>query len=379
LIPLVQSNIEDKILVNKPTLPALDEFIPLLEEIWESKNLTNIGIFHQQLEEELSSFLGIDYISLFANGTLALIAALQVSRISGEVITTPYSFVATTHALKWNGITPVFCDIDPNTCNLDPNKIEKHITPNTTAIVPVHIYGNPCDTKKIEEIADIYGLKVIYDAAHAFGVKLNNQSILNFGDLSVLSFHATKIFNTFEGGAIICHDEKTKKRIDYLKNFGFASETTVIAPGINAKMNEMQAAIGLLQLKDVEANIQKRKNIAEFYRNYFMDLNGISCISEMENVQHNYGYFPIFVDKDKFGISRDELYYKLQENNIFARRYFYPLISQFQPYKGLESSNPDNLPVATRITEQVISLPIYADLGIKDIQKIINVIKIYAK
>jgi len=373
-MPKIDTNIKEKIFVNQPTLPELQDFIPLLEEIWESKNLTNMGKFHQELEKQLCKYLGVEYISLFANGTLALIAALQVLRISGEVITTPYSFVATTHALKWNGITPVFCDIESNTYNLDPLKIENLITPKTTAIVPVHIYGNPCDVKRIEEIADIYGLKVIYDSAHAFGVKLQNESILNFGDLSVLSFHATKIFNTFEGGAIICHDEKTKKRIDYLKNFGFANETTVIAPGINAKMNEMQAAIGLLQLKDVETNIHKRKEIAELYRSHLCNQDGITCISEIDGVQHNYGYFPIFIDKDKFGISRDELYYKLQESNIFARRYFYPLISQFQPYKGLESSNPENLPVATRVTEQVISLPIYADMASSNVKRIVETI-----
>lgn len=371
---VVEANIKDKIFVNQPTLPELPEFISLLEEIWESKNLTNMGKFHQKLEKQLCEFLGVKHISLFANGTLALIAALQVSRISGEVITTPYSFVATTHAIKWNGTTPVFCDVEPETYNLDPTKIESLITPRTTAIVPVHIYGNPCNVKEIEEIADIYGLKVIYDSAHAFGVKLQNESILNFGDLSVLSFHATKIFNTFEGGAIICHDEKTKKRIDYLKNFGFANETTVIAPGINAKMNEMQAAIGLLQLKSVDENIKKRSTIAELYRKALNNINGISYIPEIDGIKHNYGYFPIFIDEEKFGISRDELYFKLQENNIFARRYFYPLISQFQPYKGLESSNPENLPVATKVAEQVISLPIYADLKSTDAERIIEII-----
>ena len=367
-------NKDRKIYVNRPTLPLLDEFIPLLEDIWESKRLTNFGKYHQQLEKELARYLGVEYISLFSNGTLALIAALQVLRITGEVITTPYSFVATTNALKWNGITPVFCDIDPKTFNLDPSKIENLITPKTTAILPVHIYGNPCDVKSITEISDIYGLRVIYDAAHAFGVKYYNESILNYGDLSVLSFHATKIFNTFEGGAIICHDEKTKKRIDYLKNFGFASETKVIAPGINAKMNEMQAAIGLLQLKDVEKNTRKRKKIAEFYRESFNEVEGISFLNDMEYVHHNYGYFPIFIDEQKFGISRDELYFKLKDNNIYARRYFYPLISQFQPYKGLESSKPENLPVATKITEQVISLPIYADLEIEDAEDIVEII-----
>lgn len=376
---LTQPKIDDKIFVNKPTLPDLKEFILLLEEIWESKKLTNMGQFHQQLEKELSSFLGVEYISLFANGTLALIAALQVMRISGEVITTPYSFVATTHALKWNGITPVFCDIEPKTYNLDASKIENLITPKTTAILPVHIYGNPCDVQKIEAIADIYGLKVIYDSAHAFGVKLQNQSILNFGDLSVLSFHATKIFTTFEGGAIICHDEKTKKRIDYLKNFGFANETTVIAPGINAKMNEMQAAIGLLQLKNIEEDIRKREKIASIYKEAFCDSEGISFIPKIAEAESNYGYFPIFVNQEKIKITRDDLYFKLQENNIFARRYFHPLISQFQPYKGLDSANSNNLPIAEKAAEEVICLPIYADLKQNEEQKIIDVIKKNAK
>jgi dTDP-4-amino-4,6-dideoxygalactose transaminase len=366
---------ETKILVNKPTLPELSEFIPYLEKIWESKRLTNIGEFHKQLENELAEFLGVKHVSLFANGTLALIAALQVMRISGEVITTPYSFVATTHAIKWNGMTPVFCDIEPETCNINPEKIEALITPKTTAIVPVHIYGNPCDVEKIGEIADVYGLKVIYDAAHAFNVKINNESVLNFGDLSVLSFHATKIYNTFEGGAVISHDEKTKKRLDYLKNFGFADETTVIAPGINAKMNEMQAALGILQLKDVEKNTLKRKRIAEKYREVFSEIDGIEFINEMKNVKHNYGYFPIFVDENKYGKSRDELYEELKKNNIFARRYFYPLISQFPSYRGLDSASSDNLPVATEITEKVICLPIYADLDITEVEKICAIIK----
>ncbi|MEE9430453.1 MAG: DegT/DnrJ/EryC1/StrS family aminotransferase [Melioribacteraceae bacterium] len=364
----------ENIYVNQPTLPELDNFLPLLQDIWASKKLSNMGKFHQLLEQELAKFLGVEYISLFSNGTLALIAALQVLKIKGEVITTPYSFVATTHALKWNGITPVFCDVEPNTYNLDPTKIEKLLTDKTSAILPVHIYGNPCNVESLQDLSDMYGLKLIYDSAHAFGVKLNNKSILNFGDLSVLSFHATKIFNTFEGGAIICHDEKTKKRIDYLKNFGFANETTVIAPGINAKMNEMQAAIGLLQLKDVEINIEKRKRIAEYYRDSFNELDGITYFPNIENVYHNYGYFPIFVDENKFGSSRDELYNKLKENNIYARRYFYPLISQFQPYKDLESSSAENLPVASKVTEQVISLPIYADLKIEDVERIVEII-----
>ncbi|MDA3861467.1 MAG: DegT/DnrJ/EryC1/StrS family aminotransferase [Melioribacteraceae bacterium] len=293
LMSRTDTNIQEKIFVNQPTLPELPEFISLLEEIWESKNLTNMGKFHQELEKQLCEYLGVKHISLFANGTLALIAALQVMRISGEVITTPYSFVATTHALKWNGITPVFCDIDPKTYNLDPSKIENLITTKTTAIVPVHIYGNPCDVRKIEKIADIYGLKVIYDSAHAFGVKLKNESILNFGDLSVLSFHATKIFNTFEGCAIICHDEKTKKRIDYLKNFGFADETTVIAPGINAKMNEMQAALDLLQLKDVTTY--------QYLTNLGLELYNFNDITSLK--------FEDFIKHDKFSPNDNEKKY----------------------------------------------------------------------
>ncbi len=365
---------QKKIYVNRPTLPNLDEFTKYLSEIWESKRLTNMGEFHRRLESELADFLGVKYLSLFANGTLALIAALQVLRISGEVITTPYSFVATTHAIKWNGIKPVFCDIEKETCNINPAKIEALITPKTTAILPVHIYGMPCKTDEIQEIADIYGLKVIYDAAHAFAVKINDTSVLNFGDLSVLSFHATKIFNTFEGGAIISHDEKTKRRIDFLRNFGFANETTVITHGINAKMNEMQAALGLLQLKDVEKNIEKRKKIDALYREKFSEIDGIEFLAIPKNVKPNYGYFPIFIDEKAYGKSRDELYFHLKENNIFARRYFYPLISDFAPYRELESAARENLPVATEMASRVISLPIYADLTLNDAEKIISLI-----
>ncbi len=365
----------EKIYVNRPTLPDLEEFTQYLEQIWESKRLTNMGEFHRRLESELADFLGVKHISLFANGTLALIAALQVLRISGEVITTPYSFVATTHAIKWNGIKPVFCDIEKETCNINPAKIEALITPKTTAILPVHIYGMPCKTDEIQEIADIYGLKVIYDAAHAFAVKVNGTSILDFGDLSVLSFHATKIFNTFEGGAIISHDEKTKRRIDFLRNFGFANETTVITHGINAKMNEMQAALGLLQLKDVRKNIEKRKKIDEYYRKEFSELEGVTFLSVPENTEPNYGYFPIFIDERLYGKSRDELYFRLKENGIYARRYFYPLISDFAPYRELESAAKENLPVATETANRVISLPIYADMKEADARRIVDLIK----
>ena len=302
--PLLDKENENDIFVTKPALPQLSDFILYLQDIWETKNLTNNGKYHKILEKELAEYLGVKYVSLFTNGTLALISALQVLRITGEVITTPYSFVASTHALHWNGIKPVFCDIENRTKNLDPNKIEALITPKTTAIMPVHVYGNPCNVNEIQRIADIYGLKVIYDACHAFGVQINGESVLNFGDLSVLSFHATKVYTTMEGGAIICHDEKTKNRIDFIKNFGFAGETTVIAPGINAKMNEMQAALGLLQLQYVDEYITKRKKITEIYRKELSGVNGISFFNEMEGVKHNYSYFPIFIDEKEYGKSQ---------------------------------------------------------------------------
>jgi len=363
------------IFVTQPFLPPLEEFQEYLKQIWESKWLTNNGKFHQELEKALCEYLGVKYISLFSNGTLALITALQELRITGEVITTPYSFVATTHSLWWNNIKPVFVDIEPETLNIDPDKIEAAITPNTTAIMPVHVYGNPCNVQRIKKIADTYGLKVIYDAAHTFGVTINNNSVLNFGDLSVMSFHATKVYNTFEGGAIVCHDEATKKRIDNLKNFGFINETTVVAPGINAKMNEVQAAMGLIQLKYIDANIEKRKQITELYREKLIGINGLVFLDDMPNVKHCYSYFPILIDKDKFGKTRDELYEKLKEKNIFGRRYFYPLISQFPTYKGLDSAQPGKLPVAEKITEQVICLPIYSNLSFGDVEKVCKCIK----
>lgn len=364
-----------KITVTKPSLPPLEEFIPYLEEIWQSRVLTNNGKFHKQLEETLAEFLGVKYVSLFSNGTLALLIALQTLKITGEVITTPYSFVATTHALHWNGIKPVFVDVDSNYCNLDPAKIESAITPKTSAILPVHVYGNPCEVYDIEHIADTYGLKLIYDASHAFNVYIDGRSVLNFGDLSILSFHATKVFTTFEGGAIICHDEKTKRRIDFLKNFGFANETTVVGPGINAKMNEFQAALGLLQLNYVEKNLLKRKEIADTYKNELSDIEGIRFLDEIENVRHNYAYFPIFIDKAKFGRTRDEVYEQLKEKNIYARRYFYPLISQFPTYRDLDSAKAENLPVAEKLTEQVLCLPVYADLKVNEVEKIITLIQ----
>lgn len=363
------------IYVTQPSLPELEEFIPYLQQIWENKVLTNNGPFHQQLEKELAEFLEVPYISLFANGTLALVTALQVLRITGEVITTPYSFVATTHSLWWNNIKPVFVDIDPVFGNLDPTKVEAAITPKTTAILPVHVYGNPCKVKELQHIADTYGLKLIYDAAHCFGVKHLGTGICNFGDLSILSFHATKVFNTMEGGAIVSHDEATKKRIDYLKNFGFAGETTIMAPGINSKMNEMQAALGLVQLQHYYANIQKRHAIADVYREGLANVKGISFLPEPENTESNFAYFPILVNKKEYGLSRDQLYEKLKQNNIYGRRYFYPLISEFSMYKGLDSARPENLPVAEKMANQVICLPIYPILDIHQAKSIVKIIK----
>lgn len=362
------------IYVTQPSLPDLQEFIPYLQKIWDNKILTNNGPFHQQLEKELAQFLGVPYISLFANGTLALVTALQVLRITGEVITTPYSFVATTHSLWWNNIKPVFVDIEPEFGNLDPEKVEAAITPKTTAILPVHVYGNPCKVDRIKDIADIYGLKVIYDAAHCFGVKHKGVGICNYGDLSILSFHATKVFNTMEGGAIICHDEATKKRIDYLKNFGFAGETTIMAPGINSKMNEMQAALGLVQLKHYDENIKKRKAIADTYRKELSNIKGISFLPEPIDTDSNYAYFPIFINEKEFGISRDQLYDMLKKNNIFARRYFYPLISEFPMYTSLESASTLNLPTGTRLAEEVICLPLYSELKKEDVINITSIL-----
>lgn len=363
---------EKKITVTSPLMPSLDELNVYLHDIWNRKWLTNNGYYHHELEQALCDYLGVPYISLFTNGTLPLITALQALRITGEVITTPFSFVATTHSLWWNGIKPVFVDIDPVTCNLDPDKIEAAITPHTTAIMPVHVYGQPCDTVRIQEIADKYGLKVIYDAAHAFGVKVNGESVLNAGDMSTLSFHATKVYNTVEGGALVVHDEQTKKRIDYLKNFGFAGETTVVAPGINSKMDEVRAAYGLVNLKQVDKAIEARHHVADRYREALKDIPGIIFMNDMPGVTHNYAYFPIFVDEEKYGISRDELYARMKEHNIYGRRYFYPLISTFSTYRGLESATKENLPVATEKAEQVICLPMYYGLTDEDVDRILK-------
>lgn len=361
------------ITVTSPLMPELTELNELLKDIWNRKWITNNGHYHKELENALCEYLKVPYISLFTNGTLPLITALQALRITGEVITTPYSFVATTHSLWWNGIKPVFVDIDPKTGNIDPDKIEAAITPRTTAIMPVHVYGNPCDTVRIKEIAVKYGLKVIYDAAHAFGVEVNGQSVLNAGDMSTLSFHATKVYNTVEGGALVMHDAETKKRIDYLKNFGFAGETTVVAPGINSKMDEVRAAYGLLNLKQVDSAIEARHQVVLKYREALRDVEGITFFDDILGVKHNYSYFPIFVDAEKYGMTRDELYFKMKEHNVLGRRYFYPLISSFSTYRGLESANPDNLPEAHKMADTVICLPMHHALSKEDIKKIISI------
>lgn len=394
------------ITVTSPLLPNLDEFNELLKQIWESKWITNNGHFHQQLETALKKYLGVPQVSLFTNGTLPLLTALQALRITGEVITTPYSFVATTHSIWWAGCKPVFVDIDPRTGNLDPDKIEAAITPKTTAIMPVHCYGKPCDVRRIKEIADTYGLKVIYDAAHAFAleipkneadykrafdetrnalepctpVKRENQtveteSILNWGDMSTLSFHATKVYNTIEGGAMIMKNEETKKRIDFLKNFGFANEVTVVGPGINSKVDEMRSAYGLLNLKQVDAAIAARQRVAIKYREELRNVEGVTFFDDMPGVKHNYSYFPCFIDAKAFGMTRDELYFKMKEANVLGRRYFYPLISEYSTYRGLESANPANLPNAHKMADSVICLPMHHELSDNDIERVLDFFK----
>lgn len=362
-----------KIFVTEPFLPPLDEFIPYLETIWDRKILTNGGPFHADLERALCEFLGVEHLALFTNGTLALITALQSLRITGEVITTPYSFVATAHSLLWNGVKPVFVDVDPETLNLDPRNIEAAITPQTTGILPVHCYGHPCDVQTIQRIAETYNLKVIYDAAHAFGVECASGSVLTYGDLSVLSFHATKVFNTFEGGAIVCPDAKTKERIDQLKNFGIVDELTVVATGINGKMSEFNAAFGLLQLQHIEHVIAKRKEVDATYRRLLGHAEGIRCLKNVGVARPNYSYFPILVGAE-YPLSRDELHQKLKDHDIFARRYFYPLISEFPMYRGMPSARRDNLPVATDAALKILCLPMSAALTLDEQQRISDLI-----
>jgi len=361
------------IYVAQPQLPPLEEFIPYLEKIWESKILTNNGPYHRQLEQALCEHLGVKHIALLTNGTVALVTALQALRITGEVITTPYSFVATAHSLLWNAIKPVFVDIDPMTLNMDPARIEAAITPQTAAIMPVHCYGHPCDVDRIQKIADNYGLKVIYDAAHAFGVQCRGASVLNHGDLSVLSFHATKVFTTFEGGAIVCPDAKTKQRVDHLKNFGFVDETIVVAPGINGKMSEFNAALGLLQLKGIDEALRRRKAIDSRYRGALARVAGIHCLQDAGETVANYAYFPILV-RPGYPLSREALYRKLRDNGVYARRYFYPLISDFPMYRGLPSAAHSNLPVASKAASEVLCLPIYPALSDEQVDSVVELV-----
>jgi len=369
-------NYSDKILVTSPLLPNLEEFNELLKDIWSRKWITNAGHYHELLEAELAKYLGVEYLSLFTNGTLPLITALQALGLTrGEVITTPYSFVATSHSIWWNGLKPVFVDIEEETCGMDPAKIEAAITENTVAIMPVHCYGKPCKTKEIDAIAKKHGLKVIYDAAHAFGVKVNGESILNAGDISTLSFHATKVYNTIEGGALICHSAEMKHQIDNLKNFGFRGEVTVEAPGINGKMDEVRAAYGLLNLKQVDAAIEARQKVANAYREALKDVKGIRFFDDMVGVRHNYSYFPIFVDAEQYGMTRDELYEKMKAENVYGRRYFYPLITAFEPYRDYPTAAAANLPVATKIADQVICLPMHHELSEEDIVRIVDIIR----
>ena len=362
---------QNQITVTSPLLPPLEEFVPLLEDIWKRKWITNNGHYHQELEKALQEYLGVPYISLFTNGTIPLLTALQALQIKGEVITTPYSFVATSNAAVWNDVEPVFVDIDEKTGNLDPNKIEDAITPRTSAILPVHVYGNPCDTKAIQEIAEKHNLKVIYDAAHAFGVKKDGKTILGEGDISTLSFHATKTYNTVEGGALICKDENTKNYIDSLKNFGYTSEIYITETGINGKMDEIRSAYGLLNLKNIDSAIARRKKVAQAYRASLKDIEGIRMFDEEENVTYNYSYFPIFIDNEKYISTRDDLFINLRANGILSRRYFYPLISNFKPYQNIPSASRENLPVANKMADSVLCLPIHHLLSEKDLERII--------
>ncbi len=362
------------IYVTSPSLPELDDFIPYLRRIWENKWLTNNGEFHRKFESALAEYLGVKYVSLFTNGMIALQIGMQALRITGEVITTPFTFVATTHAIHWNNCKPVFCDIEPDTYTMDPAKVESLITPRTTALMPVHVYGSPCDDAALQRIADTYGLKLFYDAAHVFGVRKDGVSVCEWGDLSMLSFHATKVFNTFEGGALVTDDADLKKRIDFLKNFGFANEVTVVAPGSNGKMDEFRAAFGLLQLEIVDGEIAKRRKVAQYYREALADVPGIRVLQDLPGVKHNYAYFPIEVDAKEYGMTRDELYDKLKAGNIYSRRYFYPLCSDFPTYRGLPSATAENLPIATRIAQRILCLPMYADLTAEDLKTIVSYI-----
>jgi dTDP-4-amino-4,6-dideoxygalactose transaminase len=368
-------NSSDSIFVTRPNLPPLEKLYPYLEKIWETKILTNNGPFHNIFEQKLAKFLGVNHINLFCNGTLALVIGLQALRITGNVITTPFSFPATTHALKWNNISPVFCDIEEESLNIDPNKIETLITSETSAVMPVHVYGHPCDTERIQEIADKYGLKVIYDAAHVFGVKMKGRNLLLEGDISILSFHGTKLFTTFEGGALISKNEAFKKRIDFLKNFGFLDEITITSPGINGKMNELQSAVGILSLEIVDEEIANRKKISETYFELLKKIKGVKLFNHFKGYDYNYAYLPILINKGQSAEARDQVYNILKKQNIFARRYFYPLISNMLPYQGLRSASRENLPVANRVADRILCLPLYGSLSVKNVHRICELIK----
>ncbi|MBN2450477.1 MAG: DegT/DnrJ/EryC1/StrS family aminotransferase, partial [Lentisphaeria bacterium] len=350
--------------VTRPSLPPLEEYVKLLADIWDRRWLTNKGHYHDLFEAALAEYLGVPYLSLFCNGTMALEVGLQALRVTGEVITTPYSFVATTHAIYWNRCRPVFCDIEAETCTLDPDRVESLITPRTTAILPVHVYGNPCRTGALQHIAETHGLRLFYDAAHAFGVHVDGVPIVRFGDLSMLSFHATKVFQTAEGGALVTDDPKLKQRIDFLKNFGFADEVTVVGPGTNGKMNELQAALGLLQLRHVGEEVARRRAVAELYRRRLEGVPGVRLMPEPMGVTRNHGYFPIFIEQSAYGMDRDALYGRLKEAGIHGRRYFYPLISEFPTYRNCAGARPDSLPVASRMAREVLCLPIYGELSL---------------
>lgn len=367
--------LKNPVFVTRSSVPKVSEFIPYLEEIFQSHQITNNGRFHHQFETELTKYLGIKHVSIYANGTLALIGAIKALELKGEIITTPFSFVATSHAIKFCGLQPVFADIEKERLGLDPEAVEKAITGNTTAIMPVHVYGIPCLMDEIEDIAKEHNLKVIYDAAHAFGVQIDGRSILSKGDLSVLSFHATKLFSTIEGGAVICPDAPIKEKLDLFKNFGIVSETEVIDVGINAKLNEVQAAFGLIQLKHVQNYITKRKQIVELYRENLCDVPGITTIVDLPGVSNNYNYFPILVDEKQYKKSRDDLYAMLKQGNIYSRRYFYPLISNLPSYKDMPSADLSNLKVANDISKKVLCLPLYPELEHEQVLKIAKMIK----
>lgn len=362
---------QEPIYVTQPVLPELAEFIPYLEQIWANKILTNCGPLHQELEQKLCEYLGVDYISLFNNGTIALVTALQsLGLTEGEVITTPYTFVATAHSIVWNNLTPIFVDINLQTSNIDPVKVEQAITSKTVAILPVHCYGIPCDVEALENIANKYNLKLIYDAAHAFGINYNGKSLLNYGDLSVMSFHATKVFNTFEGGAIVCHDAEMKQRIDCLKNFGIKNENTIDDISLNGKLSEVHAALGLLQLKSIDSTLLARQKIDKIYRNALIDIQGIYCIERIGLEKDNYSYFPIVIS-EPYPLNRDELFEKLKLSGVFARKYFYPIMTDLQVYKKYETHVPD----AKWLSQRILCLPMYSTLKIDEIYKILEIIK----